>query len=95
MKSVCFLDFGVLFVKYESDDRSLPRHIPFPFQKSHAGNGRQNHNFLSVATQPKKITLMKDWPAETFSVWVLRRPVIARLHGAGQARARNFARHTA
>jgi beta-glucosidase len=49
------------------------------------------NNFLSVATQTEKITLMKDWPAETFTRLGFKMSGHCEgLHGAGQGTCTQF-----
>ena len=91
MKSVCSWISAFCLLSTIGLTASFAQTYTFPFQNPTLSMEDRINNFLSVATQTEKITLMKDWPAETFSRLGFKMSGHCEgLHGAGQGTCTQF-----
>jgi beta-glucosidase len=91
MKSKCSWISAFCLLSTIGLTASFAQTYTFPFQNPTLAMEDRINNFLSVATQTEKITLMKDWPAETFSRLGFKMSGHCEgLHGAGQGTCTQF-----
>ena len=91
MKSVCSWISAFCFLSTIGLTASFAQTYTFPFQNPTLGMEERINNFLSVATETEKTTLMKDWPAENFSRLGFKMSGHCEgLHGAGQGTCTQF-----
>jgi beta-glucosidase len=91
MKSLQFSVSAFLLLSALGSTATFAQTYQFPFQNPTLGMEERINNFLSVATETEKTTLMKDWPAENFARLGFKMSGHCEgLHGAGQGTCTQF-----